>query len=302
MKKVADCRDVEAWLDDWIAGSLPADRQRLLAGHADACPRCRRLLAIARDGVGPDAGEAPDLAPGVLEKTSGPACGRAEEQLPALVRGELDAVSREIVEAHLTHCAGCSALAAVLAEAERVLPALAELEPPPDLVPRVLAATRDRPRRERVAEWWQRILARPRASWELAYVGTLLLVLLLGNPVAAFREAGQQATRLADAGVRTAVTSLASRLPVPDVMGGQAAFGFTERLMTTWQTAVDTIGAELSRAWRNAQAVVDWVSQTVRDAAAWIASSDLGTVATRMARAWRGAGAVKHAPAAPPGG
>jgi hypothetical protein len=70
------------------------------------------------------------------------------------------------------------------------LPELAEVDPGPFFTVRVLAATSRRPARTRLAERWSRtwaaLIARPRFAIEAAYVLTLVLVLVAGNPIAAF--------------------------------------------------------------------------------------------------------------------
>jgi hypothetical protein len=74
-----------------------------------------------------------------------------------------------------------------------VLPSFARLAPRTSVVRDVLRATSRRPHApglgERLSAWLGRAAARPRFSLEVAYVLTVLLLVVLGNPVAAFRDA-----------------------------------------------------------------------------------------------------------------
>jgi anti-sigma factor RsiW len=133
------------------------------------------------------------LTRAILAKTSGNACGSARERLCDFVDDTLAPFDRSLVDGHLAHCAACAALAAVLAESAAVLPSFATLAPPTSVVIDVLRATSRRPSEpglaERLSAWLGRMAARPRFSLEVAYVLTVLLLLVLGNPVAAFKDA-----------------------------------------------------------------------------------------------------------------
>ena len=133
------------------------------------------------------------LTRAILAKTSGNACGSARERLCDFVDDTLAPFDRSLVDGHLAHCAACADLAVALAEATTVLPAFATLAPPTSVVFDVLRATSRRPPEpglgERLSAWLGRVAARPRFSLEVAYVLTVLLLVVLGNPVAAFRDA-----------------------------------------------------------------------------------------------------------------
>lgn len=279
----ADCTFVDTWLDDWLAGRLPDEVAWRVEEHVRECERCRRLAAIVRDAEATHLSEASghaDLLPAVLDRTTGSPCARAEELLPALVDDELDADSREILRTHVSHCEGCSRLLAVLEESRSVLPALAELQTPASLTERVLEATSRGPQRSAFARaglpsvasalacrWWRSVLARPRASLELAYIGTVLIVVLLGNPVAAFRGAGEQAGRLAGA---VPVARLTEQLPLKE-----AAMGTMARLFGGLTAAANVIATEISERWRQARALISEIETTIGDAIKWLATFDL---------------------------
>ena len=133
------------------------------------------------------------LTQAILARTSGGGCAAARERLCDLIDGALAPFDRDLTDGHLTHCAACADLAAALAETAGVLPSFAALAPRSSVVGDVLLATSRRPAQpafgDRVAAWLRRAAARPRFSLEAAYVMTVLLLVILGNPVAAFRDA-----------------------------------------------------------------------------------------------------------------
>jgi anti-sigma factor RsiW len=133
------------------------------------------------------------LTQAILAKTSGSACGSARERLCDFVDGALEPFDRDLTDGHLAHCPACADLAAALAESTAVLPSFARLAPRSSVVFDVLRATSRRPVEpgfgERLSAWLGRLAARPRFSLEVAYVLTVLLLVVLGNPVAAYRDA-----------------------------------------------------------------------------------------------------------------
>ncbi len=181
-----DCRDFEDHLEVFEAGLLPLEKQAVALDHVRACPRCRALLALVRgelDVLEPAAGD--DLALAILRRTSGTVCLEAEERLCDCVDGTLGMDDQEIVSLHLAHCPKCSTLAQTLVELGQALPEMATLEPDAQFTGDVLRATagvrRIRPR-PNLQAWWNQLMRRPRFAWEAAYVGTLLILLALGNP------------------------------------------------------------------------------------------------------------------------
>ena len=181
-----DCRDFEDRLDVFEAGLLPSEDQAGAWEHVRACLRCRTLLALVRgesNVLEPEAGN--DLALAILHRTSGAACLEAVERLCDCVDGALGTDDQEIVLLHLAHCPECGSLAETLVELSRNLPDMAALEPDAQFTGDVLRATAgvrwNRPRFDLQA-WWNRLMCRPRFAWEVAYLGTLLILLALGNP------------------------------------------------------------------------------------------------------------------------
>jgi hypothetical protein len=144
-----------------------------------------------------------------------------------------------------------------------VLPALAEIEPPLGFTQRVLGATTAAPP---PSLWW-RVLARPRASLELAYVATALLVVVLGNPVGAFYKAEQRANELAGA---VPVARLSAQLGVKDAAAG--TFG---RLLASVTSVVNAVQSEVAALWDQARAIMRELETAIANAIVWIANIDV---------------------------
>jgi hypothetical protein len=190
---VTACRRFESRLEGWLAGSLDATARREAEAHLAACPSCRELadLAVLTD-------DAPDLTPAVLAATTGPACARAEDHLPAWLNSDLDEADHHLVTLHLETCPDCRALADILLTLDATLPNLREMTPPVGFTEQVLHtftaltphAPSPKPGREgasglpfdvRLSTWlrtaWPRLVQRPRFATELAYALTVVAVL-----------------------------------------------------------------------------------------------------------------------------
>lgn len=153
--------------------------------HAATCPDCREWLDAVVASLR-DCDQAPPLglAGAVLARTTGPACARSVERLPAFVDGALDGVDRQLMVEHARHCVACDALGRALARLRIELPTLAEVAPQPSLVHEILARTSRSARAERAwtvgrsSAIWLRALLRPQLAFEGAYVGALALAAL----------------------------------------------------------------------------------------------------------------------------
>lgn len=200
------------------------------------------------------------LTQAILARTSGGGCGAARDRLCDFADGALAAFDRDLIAGHLDHCPACAALAAALAEAAEVLPSLATLAPRVNLVPGVLSATSRRvvepTLADRVAAWLSRVADRPRFSLEAAYVLTVLLLVVFGNPVSAFKEASFRVQPRVNA-VSSVVAGPVERLRIAGEQrlanAGQAIAPKPNRT-----GAVDAGRAWLSQWWRG------WVDQPVR--------------------------------------
>ncbi len=283
-----DCAFVDTWLDDWLAGRLDRDVAARVDVHVKSCERCARLAAIVAGAAGGADMPGDDaLVSGVLDRTTGSPCARAETLLPALADGELDAGTREMIEAHLAHCGECSRLLATLQEAENVLPSFVEIEPPLGFAERVIAVTSAAPP---PSLWW-RVLVRPRASLELAYVATVLLVILLGNPVGAFYQAEQRASQLAGT---VPVSRLSEQLGVVGIV--QETIG---RFVAGVGAVVDAVRSEVATRLNQARTLLQEIETAIANAVVWIAQIDLKELFGGQPAQPRGQPA---APAGEPGG
>ena len=188
-----NCRQFERVLADFQEGSLRSDERTAAEAHLAECEACSRLLAIARGKLSLLPEEmSRELALSIMERTSGRACPHVMERLCSYVDGELNSEDSQLVHAHLDSCTACSALADALAVMARDLPQLAEIEPDGEFAQYVIKATSQwrpfRPSyRTRFLTWWNQLVQRPRFSFEAAYVGTLALVFVFGNPAPALR-------------------------------------------------------------------------------------------------------------------
>jgi hypothetical protein len=184
-----NCREFDEKLH-LIVWDPPEPLRGAAQHHASGCPRCRRLLSIARGEDAEETTLADDtaedsLTDAILRRTSGPTCALVEERLSPWIDGETSGFDADLISEHLAHCAGCRDLANSLAELIRDLPRMAEAEPDPMFVREVLDATSrraiSRPRLlDAVESRWTRLLRRPRIAMELAYGATMILLVIFG--------------------------------------------------------------------------------------------------------------------------
>jgi len=191
-----DCHEFEVRLESLLDGRLENVERDACQLHAETCPACGELLEAVGDPE-IDASNQPveSLVDAVLASTVGSACGQARERLPAFVDQELVAADRELVDLHMDSCTRCRQLASTLTQLRRELPRLAEAPVDDRFTAQVLAATL--PRKTRSKRWWEAHwsdwVQRPRFAMEAAYVGLLVVILVLGvfsTPVAALPQKG----------------------------------------------------------------------------------------------------------------
>lgn len=191
-----DCLEFEACLESLLDDHLEAAEKEVCLLHAGACPACGELLAVLGHPEPETSNQPADsLVDAVLASTVGSVCGQARDRLPAFVDQELIASQRELIELHLDNCAQCRQLASTLTRLRRELPRLAEAPVDDRFTVQVLAATL--PRKTRLTRWWEAHwsdwVQRPRFAMEAAYVGLLVVILVLGvfsTPVAALSQKG----------------------------------------------------------------------------------------------------------------
>jgi hypothetical protein len=152
----------------------------------------------------------------VMARTSGSPCARAEMLLSALNDGVLGDLDRQLVQSHLEHCAPCRSLAVAMARLEPVLPQLAMVDPGPAFTAAVLARTSRRQHlaapsamarpggvpglMDRLGRWWGERILTPGFPARMAYVATVVLVLLTAVPGAPLRGVSRTALKVVTAG------------------------------------------------------------------------------------------------------
>lgn len=244
------CELFEARLDALLDGRCTADQWREADAHLAACAKCRRVfdaMAGRADDLDDEGHES--LSQSVVARTSGGACLTARGLLCDLVDGALPPFDRQLVDGHLAHCQACAALASALEESTRLLPSFASLAPRVSVVREVLAATSRRPVErtfgERVSAFVARAAQRPRFSLEVAYVLTVLLLVVLGNPVDAFREASVRVQP------RVSLVAGAVSRPLAQVRAtGEETLSRMERAIRPTAETVSSLAAGRALLWR----------------------------------------------------
>jgi hypothetical protein len=183
------CTILQPVLDSYLDGTLSPETRKAVDEHMEYCRRCRELLGIARGEFQVTVPNETDLAESVLRRTAGPACVRTRESLCDFADGTLGGLDLELVAGHLAHCEPCLDLAVALSTLRLELPAMAEVQPDGDFAFAVMRrigewAPQRGDRRRGFSDWWLAMVRRPRFSLEVAYLGTLLLVVVFGNPLA----------------------------------------------------------------------------------------------------------------------
>jgi predicted anti-sigma-YlaC factor YlaD len=198
--EMMSCGQIQELLDDFISKKLDDRLKAQVQSHLDVCPDCKGLVSILSDDLPSfDAAAPAHLAASVLERTSGSACGAAIERLPDFVDRELHGVESDLVSLHLHDCSDCRAIECAIRQLAVDLPTLAQADLGPQFTRQVLAATSESVSKlESLAAVWRRIVQRQRFAFEAAYVGIVVLVLIVG--LNGTGEMGKAAARL----VRTA--------------------------------------------------------------------------------------------------
>ena len=194
-----------------------------------------------------------DLTAAILERTTGPVCGRAREVVVNHSDQPVDPATDALLFEHLQHCVECQAFASAWQESARMLLAFAELDPGPAFSGEVLALTTRRKVSPWTA-WWARVVARPRFSLEAAYVIASLCILLAGNPVALAGAVAERVQSLAaEAG---AATDPEGGVPTAGATAGstRSVVDLNRVTNATWW---DKLSARVSGWWN---ALANWMS------------------------------------------
>ncbi|RPJ69848.1 MAG: zf-HC2 domain-containing protein [Acidobacteria bacterium] len=279
MKAVMNCQDFDRRLDALLDAACAENEWREAEAHLAGCPRCRALLegAAGRGPVLDEAGQA-SLTASVMRKTGGDPCGSARDRLCGFADGTLEAFERDLVAGHVSNCGRCAALADALARSAAVLPSFATLTPPEPFVSDVLSATSFRPAEPsvlgRLGEWLGRAAIRPRFSLEVAYVCTLLLAIVFGNPVKAFKETASRAEAYAQPRVEVAVGRIAAPLAAARATGETVVGKTVGRLSAAASAAPAPSGfLPMARRWWET-GVVERLRSMLDAAAGWVRSAE----------------------------
>lgn len=158
-----------------------------------------------------------DFVRNVLDRTTGSPCERATSLLPGLVDHQLVGMDRQLVQAHLEHCAGCRSVAVTLGWLGTLLPDMAELDPGSEFTAAVVARTSgavtpaEKAARagvatgpaglvDRLGRWWEQQILKPQFALQFAYVATVVLVLLTALPISPFKGTPEKALQAVQAG------------------------------------------------------------------------------------------------------
>lgn len=195
------CQQFEVHLDAFIAGSLEAALQQALQVHAQQCARCAALLSVVHN-TSTEVASSTDVLDRVLASTSGRACQQSQSLLCDFADGLLPRVEDHLLRGHLRDCRACTSLAHSLVLLSIDLSSLAECEPDADFVHDVVEATSATAVAapgflDRLAARCNGLLQRPRFAWEAAWVGTAIVLLLVGSPKSPLREVPENALALA---------------------------------------------------------------------------------------------------------
>lgn len=214
-----------------------------------------------------------DLTASILAQTSGPACGRLREVACDYVDGCLPRDDVALVRGHLDHCPSCQALVASLQTATRVLPEFARLEPGADFTASVLNQTSRSLRRpsypqDPLLTGWARLMRRPRAALEAAYLATAAGLILTQIPLPG--ALGSVRSRMASGrSALVAQTRLDARAAMANVLSRGEAW--TTQVRTSdpgrllphpghlWSTLWPRMRQRLGHVWQN---LTTWVRQT----------------------------------------
>jgi len=195
------------------------------------------------------------LLAGVLEKTSGSACGRARELLSSQADTPPATLDASLLAGHTEHCAECRSLAAIMAWMPQPLLELAEIDPGEAFTAATLKSMlpwrRRAVRRLRsFGEEWARLVRRPRFAWETAYIGAAVIGLLFAAPP--LRAVPGEALRVAQANpVQAFVEISRQQLPETMITWGDAAWAATGgRAGTTALAWRDDLWDRLDRGWQ----------------------------------------------------
>lgn len=236
-------------------------------------------------------------------------CARFEELLFERLEGLLDEARCEQLAVHAGSCARCSELEATLANpvpddltasilaltSEREplhralrqldfdLPTMASMTPDDNFVADVMTATVEADKQRlwyRAQEFWQSLVQRPRFALEGAYLGGIVLFLLVGLPGSPLAGVSDQVLielRDQDGVVRTSLSAGASRVTEFSQASWTRAGNLASQAIPDRFPRVADLSESTSWLARSAKAIGDWWLDTFSAAIEWLESAWLNT-------------------------
>jgi hypothetical protein len=180
------CNRLADKLEHYLSGALPEDENCDLEKHLKTCRACSALLEGLVDEMQAEPASGDEFVRDILSQTVPEVCGKVTEFLCDYVDGKLRGENSHLISGHIAHCPHCSALSHELARLNSELPEIGNIEPEPWFTGEVLRETSGKQGvyltiSARMETLWQRLVQRPRFSWEAAYLGVLLLFLVFGG-------------------------------------------------------------------------------------------------------------------------
>lgn len=198
----------------------------------------------------------PDLTASILARTSGPACGRLRVLACDLADGALPPDDRDLARQHLEHCPDCRGLVSHLETIRQVLPAFAQLEPGAEFTASVLRRTRSAPPfpappQDRFLAGWVRLMGRPRAALEAAYLATAAGLFLTQVPLPGTQHAlGSTLVTLVRTESRAVLARTAAHQPTWIIRTRTSApRRLLHRQDSRWSTFWSRLAQRIDRAW-----------------------------------------------------
>ena len=243
------------------------------------------MKTLPQSGPQSGPGAMPDLTAAILARTSGPACGRLRELACDFVDGTLPGGDGDLVLGHLEHCPACQGLVARLRAAALFLPAFATLNPGADFTTSVLRRTHPAaspaPAPDPLLAGWARLMGRPRAALEAAYLATAAGLILTQIPLPAplrplpaslvslvrreSRDSLAQLRARGEAWSRGPRAFLLARTPGPQPGAWSSLWSRLEGLMNrSWLALVQAARQLRARAWPAAPKALPPASEPAR--------------------------------------
>ena len=182
-----DCQTFQSRFDDFVAERLSAEEQFACEQHMTSCVKCLDLWST-HCVQAPTQQDREQLLSAVMYTTSANPCAECENVLAEYLDELLGNTGNSLVTAHLETCDSCRGTVAAMRMLSQDLPTLARVEPPVDLLERILSRTLPWHSRlaRRIPNWsdaFLQVFLRPRFALEASFIGTVILLVTFSIPV-----------------------------------------------------------------------------------------------------------------------